>query len=314
MTSSVPARSSVAVPAKSDGVTSGPRGDLEVGRSVAFFLALGAALTYGAGDFLGGIASKRTGESVGVVALSSLVGVGLLLVVVWFVPSDPTSADLAWGAAGGVAGGIGVMLFYRALATGVMSVVAPVTAVTGAVVPVATGLLLGERPGALALVGVVIAIGAVALLAREAPGERERPTTGVARAFALAFGAGLGFGAFFVLLDRTGDDAGVWPLVASRSVTFVLMLAIAALTRRAVVPRGDALVPTIGTGVFDMSANVLFLLANREGLLTLVAVITSLYPASTIALAQVFLGERLARHQLVGVALAAVAVVLIAGT
>jgi len=251
---------------------------------------------------------------VGVVAVSSVTGVALLLCLVGFVPSAPTIADVAWGAAGGVAGGIGVMLFYRALATGVMSVVAPVTAVTGAVVPVAAGLLLGERPGVLALVGVAIAIVAVALLAREAPGERERPTTGAARALVLALGAGLGFGGFFVLLDRTGDDAGFWPLVASRSVTFVLMVVIAAVTSRAVLPRREALAPSIGTGVLDMGANVLFLLANREGLLALVAVVTSLYPASTIALAQVFLGERLARHQVIGVGLAAVAVVLIAGT
>ena len=277
-------------------------------------LAIAAALTYGAGDFLGGIATKRAGDSISVVAVSSLTGVALLLCFVWFVPGDPTGADILWGAAGGVAGGLGVMLFYRALATGVMSVVAPVTAVTGAVVPVVTGLLLGERPGAPALVGIGIAIAAVALLARESPGRREQPTAATGRAFALAIGAGLGFGGFFVLLDRTGDDAGLWPLVASRSVTFLLMLGIALITARSVVPRRDALAPTLGTGVLDMSANVLFLLANREGLLALVAVVTSLYPASTIALAQIFLGERLARHQVIGLGLATVAVVLIAGT
>jgi drug/metabolite transporter (DMT)-like permease len=233
--------------------------------------------------------------------------------VVWFVPADPTAADVAWGAAGGVSGGIGVMLFYRALATGVMSVVAPVTAVTGAVVPVATGLLLGERPGAAPLAGIAIAIAAVALLAREAPGNREQPTAGTRQAFALALGAGLGFGGFFVLLDRTGDDAGLWPLVASRLVTFLVMAAIAALTAATIVPKREAVVATLGTGLLDMSANVLFLLANREGLLAVVAVVTSLYPASTIALAQIVLGERLARHQVVGLAMATVAVVLIAG-
>lgn len=255
----------------------------------------------------------------GVVALSSLVGVGLLLCFIWFVPADPTAADVLWGAAGGIAGGAGVVLFYRALATGVMSVVAPVTAVTGAVVPVAAGLLLGERPGVLALVGIGLAIVAVVLLAREAPGARERPLAGAGRAFALAIGAGLGFGGFFVLLDRTGDDAGLWPLVASRSVTFLLMCVIAVTGARfaidrAVRPGGCAFVPALGTGILDMSANVLFLLANREGLLSLVAVVTSLYPASTIALAQIFLGERLARHQVVGLGLATTAVVLIAGT
>lgn len=246
--------------------------------------------------------------------MSSVAGVGILLVAVWVVTGDPTTADVAWGAAAGVAGGVGVALFYRALATGVMSVAAPVSAVTGAVVPVIAGLLLGERPGVLALIGVGIAIVAVALLAREKPGRDERPTAGRTRAVALAFGAGVGFGGFFVLIDRTSDDAGLWPLVASRSVTFVLAVIAAAVLGRAVLPRRDAFGLSVATGVLDMTANVFFLLANREGLLALVAVITSLYPASTIALAQVFLGERLARHQVLGLVLAAIAIVLIAGT
>jgi drug/metabolite transporter (DMT)-like permease len=281
---------------------------------VVFLLALGAALTYGAGDFLGGIATKRAGDSLGVVAVSSIAGVLLLGTFVWVVPSKPTVADFLWGAAGGVAGGLGVVLFYRALATGVMSVVAPVTAVVGAVVPVVAGLLLGERPGALALVGVGFAIAAVALLSREAAGAREELVADRGRALVLALGAGLGFGAFFVLLDRTGQDAGLWPLVASRSVTLLLAVVLAVATgRAAIAPRGTRRL-SIGTGVLDMSANALFLVANRSGLLALVAVVTSLYPASTIALAQVFLGERLARHQVVGLGLAAVAVALIAGT
>jgi len=281
---------------------------------MVFVLALAAALTYGAGDFLGGIATKRSDGSLGVVAMSSLVGVVLLVVLVWVFPSEPTGADLAWGATGGISGGIGVTLFYRALATGVMSIVAPVTAVTGAVVPVVAGLLLGERPGGLALVGVALAIVAVALLAREAPGADELVGPDRSRAFVLAVGAGLGFGGFFVLLDRTGDNAGLWPLVASRSVTFVLATLVALATSRAVLPARSARVATIGTGLLDMSANALFLVANRSGLLALVAVVTSLYPASTIALAQVFLGERLARHQIVGIGLAVGAVVLIAAT
>ena len=281
---------------------------------MAFVLALAAALTYGAGDFLGGIATKRSGSSLGVVALSSLVGLALLGVLVGVVPGDPTPADLLWGAAGGVAGGVGVTLFYLGLATGVMSVVAPLTAVTGAVVPVVAGLLLGERPGALALCGVALAIAAVALLARESPGTNERVEGDRRRAFVLALGAGLGFGGFFVLLDRTGDDAGLWPLVASRSVTFVLATIAVVITSRDLLPPRHARLATIGTGVLDMSANVLFLIANRSGLLALVAVVTSLYPASTIALAQIFLGERLARHQMAGLGLAAIAVALIAGT
>jgi drug/metabolite transporter (DMT)-like permease len=279
---------------------------------MAIFLAIGAALTYGASDFLGGIATKRVGESLGVVAASSAVGVALLLLLVPVFGGDPTIDDFAWGAAAGVGGGLGVILFYRALAEGVMSVVAPVTAVTSAVVPVAAGLALGERPGAVALAGVALAIAAVALLSRQTAGAKEATPVNRTRVFSFAFLAGLGFGAFFVLLDQTSDDAGMWPLVASRSTTFVLAVAIALVLRRSLAIRADARLATFCTGVLDMSANALFLVANREGLLSLVAVIVSLYPASTMALAQVFLGERLERHQVVGVGLAAVAVVLIA--
>jgi drug/metabolite transporter (DMT)-like permease len=281
---------------------------------MAVALAIAAALAYGAGDFLGGIATKRVGESLGVVAGSSVVGVVLLLLLLPLMgDSHATVADLAWGAAAGVAGGVGVILFYRALADGVMSVVAPVTAVISAIVPVAAGLLLGERPGAVALAGVGLAIVAVLLLSRQTPGTRERaPATGRARVLAYAVVAGLGFGGFFVLLDRTGEDAGLWPLFASRSVTCIVAIAVALLARRSLRLPPPARLAVIGTGVLDMSANALFLVANREGLLTLVAVIVSLYPASTIALAQLVLGERFERHQVVGVVLAGLAVVLIA--
>lgn len=279
---------------------------------MAIVLAIGAALTYGAGDFLGGIATKRVGESLGVVAVSSAVGVALLVLLAPVAGGDPTLEDLAWGAAAGIGGGLGVILFYRALAEGVMSVVAPVTAVTSAVVPVAGGLVRGERPGVVALVGVALAIVAVALLSRQTAGTKEASPAHRARVLTFAFLAGLGFGAFFVLLDRTADGAGMWPLVASRSVTLVLSVAIALLLGRSLAIHGGARLPTVGTGVLDMTANALFLLANREGLLALVAVIVSLYPASTIALAQVFLGERLERHQVAGAVAAVLAVVLIA--
>ncbi len=279
---------------------------------MVFTLALAAALSYGAGDFLGAIATGRTKSALPVVAASSLAGVVLLLAIVPWFDASPVGADFGWGAAGGVAGGVGVALFYRGLATGVMSVVAPVAAVTGAAVPVAAGLLLRERPSAVALVGVGLAISAVALLAVEAPGTREVVAGTSREALPLALGAGLGFGVFFVLLDRTGDEAGLWPLVASRSVTLVLAVGAALVIGQTVMPARGARRLSLGTGVFDMAANACFLIANRSGLLALVAVITSLYPASTIALAQLFLGERLARHQLVGVGVAVVAVVMIA--
>ena len=275
-------------------------------------LAIFGALSYGAGDFLGGIATKRIRESLGVVAASSGVGVVIVVVLLPFTGGEPTVADMAWGAAAGVAGGLGVTVFYRALAAGVMSVVAPVTAVTSAVIPVAAGLALGERPGAVALIGVGLAIVAVALLSHETAGAKERTSASLRAVLPAALLAGIGFGAFFILLDRTGDDAGLWPLVASRSTTMLLTVAIGLAARRSLAIPRDSRAAVLGTGVLDMLANVLFLIATREGLLALVAVIVSLYPGSTIALAQLVLGERFERHQVVGVAVAAIAVALIA--
>lgn len=275
-------------------------------------LAIFGALSYGAGDFLGGIATKRIRESLGVVAASSAVGVVIIVLLLPFTAGEATAADIAWGAAAGVAGGLGVTVFYRALAAGVMSIVAPVTAVTSAVIPVAAGLAFGERPGAVALGGVGLAIVAVALLSHETSGAKERASASLRAVLPAALLAGVGFGAFFILLDRTGDDAGLWPLVASRSTTMLLTAAIGLAAHRSLAIPVGSRATVLGTGVLDMVANVLFLVATREGLLALVAVIVSLYPASTIALAQLVLGERFERHQLVGVAAAVVAVALIA--
>ena len=275
-------------------------------------LAIFGALSYGAGDFLGGIATKRIRESLGVVAVSSGVGVVIVFLLLPFTSGEATVADMAWGAAAGVAGGIGVTVFYRALAAGVMSIVAPVTAVTSAVIPVAAGLAFGERPGAVALAGVGLAIVAVALLSHETAGAKERAHASLRAVLPAALLAGVGFGAFFILLDRTGDGAGLWPLLASRSTTLLLTAGIGVAAHRSLAIPVGSRAAVLGTGVLDMAANVLFLVATREGLLALVAVVVSLYPASTIALAQLVLGERFERHQLVGVAAAAVAVALIA--
>lgn len=286
---------------------------------MAVLLALGSALVYGVADFLGGIATKRARYASIVVTVSAAVGITILLLLVPLFPNaHATAADLAWSVAAGVAGAVGVMVFYQALATGTMSVIAPVTAVTSAIVPVTAGIALGERPGAWGLVGVAFAIAAIGLLSRLAPeheagyNESERARRGHATVLALI--AGLGFGAFFVLLDQTGDDAGMWPLVASRSVVVVLAASVALLARRSFRVPAESRAPAMAAGVFDVGANLFFLLANREGLLSLVGVLASLYPASTIGLAMLVLHERLNRYQVVGLGLAAIAVVLIAAS
>lgn len=200
------------------------------------------------------------------------------------------------------------MLFYRALATGVMSVVAPTTAVTSAALPVVFGLAAGERPRAWALVGVALALGSVLLVSQDKSGGGRGSLASVL----VALAAGAGFGGFFILLSMAPHESGLWPLVGARlsSVSMVALLAL--LTRRALRPGPGSLHIIVAAGVLDMAANVLYLLAQQDGLLSLVAVLVSLYPASTLLLANRVLGERLRPVQLGGVLCALASVALIA--
>jgi drug/metabolite transporter (DMT)-like permease len=275
---------------------------------VAVVLALGSALVYGAADFCGGLASRRA-TAFAVVALSQIAGLVAVVALLPVIGGDPTPADLAWGAAAGLAGAAGLVLFYRALATGVMSIVAPVTALTAAAVPVLSGLALGERLPPWATVGIVLALVAVVLVAAEGG----LPTLRAARSAGLlpALAAGVGFGVFFVLLDRTRPESTLWPLVASRSVSGLLVVVLAFGTGASLLVRGRTAGLVVLAGVLDMAANTLFLVATQQGQLAITGVLASLYPVSTVVLAQVVLRERLVRVQLAGLAAAAVAVVLI---
>lgn len=278
---------------------------------MAVVLALACALVWGAGDFCGGLAARRA-PVLAVVALSHLVGLGLLVLVVPWLGGAPRPEDLAWGAAAGVAGGAGLALFYRALATGTMSVVAPVTAVTAAGVPVLAGLLAGERVGPWTATGVALALVAVVLVSAQdgLSSLRSADAAEVGRALL----AGTVFGLFFVLLDRTADGAALSPLLASRAVSVALVVGLSLVGRRSLAVPRPALPWVLLAGVGDVSAGALFLLATQAGgQLAIVGVLASLYPVSTVVLAQVVLHERLGRAQLVGVVAAAGAVVLITG-
>ncbi|WP_239569162.1 DMT family transporter [Geodermatophilus bullaregiensis] len=272
-------------------------------------LALASAVVYGIADFCGGLASRRA-AAVAVVTASQAAGLVALVPLLPVLGGDPGRADLLWGAAAGTAGAAALLLFYRALADGVMSVVAPVTAVSAAALPVLGGLLLGERIGPLAALGIVLALGAVVLVAAEGGLSSLRAARLGTVAPALA--AGTGFGVFFVLLDRTGEDSGLGPLVAARVVSVLLVGTLALAARRSLrVPR-PALPVVLLAGVGDMAANALFLLATQAGgSLAVTGVLASLYPVSTVVLAQVVLRERLAGAQRVGLGVAVAAVVLI---
>jgi drug/metabolite transporter (DMT)-like permease len=280
---------------------------------VAVFLGLAVAASYGAADFFGGLASKRA-TSWSVVLLAQYVGLAFLtLLLLADRHASPTGADLVLGVAASSVGVIGVGLLYLGLARGPMGVVAPITAVGSAVVPVAWGLLSGERPAVLALAGVGLALVAVVLVARTTDEETVPATARIARStLVVAVAAGLAFGMVFVLLSHTGDDSGFWPLLSGRLASTAALLVVLAVLRRPLVPGGDTRPIVVLAGVFDVGANALFLLASREGLLSLVSVLSSLYPAITVVLARAVLHERLLRHQLAGLALALLGVALIA--
>lgn len=283
-------------------------------------LGLLSAVTYGAADFMGGYMTKRA-SVFAVVVNSQLFGsVVILAALPFFLDSKLTSGALFWGGLSGLAGGAGVAFFYQGLSVGRMSAIAPVTGVEAAAIPVVFGLLAGERPGMLPMLGVLLALVAVALISSS-------PSDGVlvsARGSGLAsrlrdagllhaFAAGLGFGFFFIFLSYAGDDTGMWPLVGAR-IASISVVAVAALAARRSMKAERAVLPGIAiTGALDVAANILYLLASRQGLLSLVAVLTSMYPASTVVLARFVAHEKLWPSQLVGLGVAALGVVLIAG-
>ncbi|MEV5897878.1 DMT family transporter [Nonomuraea fuscirosea] len=270
-------------------------------------LATACAIVYGTADFFGGLATRRA-QVLSVVTLSQLAGLALIIGLLPLLPGAYSDPALAWGLAAGLSGAAGLVLFYRALATGVMSMVAPTTAVTSAALPVVFGLAAGERPRTWALVGVALALGSVLLVSQDKSGGGRGSLASVL----VALAAGAGFGGFFILLSMAPHESGLWPLVGARlsSVTAVALLAL--LTRRALRPGPGSLHIIVAAGVLDMAANVLYLLAQQDGLLSLVAVLVSLYPASTLLLANRVLGERLRPVQLGGVLCALASVALIA--
>jgi drug/metabolite transporter (DMT)-like permease len=294
---------------------------------MAVVLALCSALVYGTADYFGGHASRRM-PAPAVTAMSQAFGLAALLMLLPAL-GDPIAParDWAWGAAGGAAGAIGLICFYRALAEGVMSIVAPTTAVVSAAVPVAAGLLLGERPAAVALAGAGLAVVAIALVSGGTPVEKH-PALGSARRSSsggmgavgavpwLALVAGCGFGAMFVALDRVSDDSGLWPLVAARVVSIPIgVLLVVRMGRqrawRFAWPHGSLAGLVVAAGVMDMTANVLYLLAVQRGLLAIVGAVAALYPVSTVVLAYVRDGERVSRGQVLGLGVAATSLVMV---
>ena len=276
---------------------------------MGIFLAGLAALMYGAGDFCGGLASRKM-PVITVLVFSQLVGLFVAAAAALaFRQSLPGPADLLWGAAAGVCGTAGLAALYRALATTLVAIASPVAAVTGAAIPVILGLIIGERPSSLAWVGIALAVPAIAFLTAGPAGLAEKGI--VRRAAALGIAAGIGFGLFFFSISRTSSGSGLWPLAAARLSTISLVILFAVFTRRTIRPVREGFSIVLIAGVLDMGANIAFLLASRIGLLTITAVVTSLYPGPTVLLAVVVFRERLTVPRVLGLALALVGVACI---
>ncbi|GGQ01018.1 hypothetical protein GCM10010187_16100 [Actinomadura coerulea] len=284
-------------------------------------LALAAALAYGVADFLGGTVTRG---STAIRALTWCVPIGLAVVLVaaLLTGGDASPGPMAWGFVAGLCGGSGLIAFYRALARGPMSVVAPVSALAAAVIPVAVGVAQGERLDASVLLGVLLCLFAIGLVSMESGGAEE-PTAGAVGRRLLDSGpvmAGLSgscFGVFFVLLKEAGDGTGLWPIVGARLGN----LAIVAVALLFLAARGAGAGPRLSgrtlivlallSGSLDAGANVLYFLAVHNGMLSLAAVLTSLYPAITVLLARVAYSERLRAVQRVGMAVAVAGVALV---
>ena len=276
--------------------------------TLAVTYGIGSALTWGAADFSGGMATRKNAVLT-VLLLSQLVGLAMLLVLVAvFGEVFPGRDAMVMGALAGLAGAFGITALYRGLATGRMGLVAPVSAVVSALVPVAFAAATAGLPGRLQMGGIGLALAGVWLLS--ATGGND-PVSGTD--LKLPFLAGLGFGLFFIFMDRAGETALLWPLVAARCASVSLIAPVVALQKK-LTPSSPRHLPFIAlAGILDTAGNGFFVLATQVGRLDISAVLTSLYPASTVMLAWLVLRERVGRRQGLGVAAALAALVLIGG-
>ncbi|MGH3193952.1 MAG: EamA family transporter [Streptosporangiaceae bacterium] len=313
---------------------------------MVILLGLAAAMLYGCGDFIGGMASRRV-PVLTVLLLAESAGcvVALAAALVWPGPVGPFGpawgvgaglVGLAWGAGAGLAGGFGLIMFYTGLATGPMSVVAPVSGLVSTILPVAVALAEGERPGAGVYAGAMLCLVAIVLASSAGGDEGERPgragglgragqTGRTGRALAYGVGAGVLFGLFFLLIRNAGQSGTLWPVASARVGELASVLVAMAVLRPAQRRRSPArsgglpggyggwlLVAAAGAGTIDVVANICYVTAARTGMFGLAVVLASLYPGITVLLARAVLGERLRRVQQAGLALAAIGIVLVA--
>ena len=274
----------------------------------AILLALGSSVAYGLTDFLGGLAARRAHIFL-LGSVTQPLGLAVLLVVAPFVGGEWSSEVWFWGVVSGLGGALAYVMLFRALAIGPMSVASPISAIIAVVLPVVAGVAFGERLPLLGWLGIVVGIVAVLMVSQV---HEDAPHPVSLNVLLLSIGAGVFISVFLVALERAPSDSGLWPLVVVRIVTSTLLL-IAALASRVIAkPPRDVFLLAASSTLLDVIATVAFMLATREGLLTVVAAITALYPAATVVMARVFLHEHLQAMQRVGLVLAAISVGVLA--
>ena len=276
-----------------------------------YLVAALASVFYGGADFYGGLSARRAHPMV-VTFVATLAGMPVLVAGLWIFRGQPVSADYAWGAAAGVAGGAAAAFIFYAIALGPVSVASPVLALTGMSLPVLVGVLLGDRPGPIAIAGIAMLTahhggdeeGTPGAAPASADEVRAAARKRVARVLGPSLIAGVLAGGFLVCVGRIGPHAGIGPLVLARVVSAALF-AIGLLLRRAPLwPPAPAARIAISSGLLDAAANTAYLFAAQRGALSLVAALASLGPATTVLLARGLLNERWSRTQIFGLALA----------
>ena len=289
---------------------------------MVILLGLAAAVLYGTGDFLGGLATRRVQVLV-VLLLAETAGVVVALPSAVMSPDPPRLAGLAWGISAGLVGGLGLIIFYTGLAAGPMSVVAPVSGLASTVLPVAAALAEGERPGAGVYAGALLCLAAIVLASSATDSDAAhgrcaapRPRQpGAGRALGYGIASGALFGLFFLLIRNAGQSGELWPVAAARAGELAVVLIAAAVLRRSLLPRGASgrlLLAAASAGAIDVVANICYVAATRTGMFGLAVVLASLYPGVTVLLARVALGERLRWVQRAGLGLAAIGILLVA--
>jgi drug/metabolite transporter (DMT)-like permease len=269
-----------------------------------------AALGYGVSDFVGGVASRRV-AALRVVLLSYPIALTLLLAAAAVYGGDLSRTAVGWGLLAGVSQAFGVWWFYAALGAGPISVVSPLTSVLVAAIPAVAGVVLGERPGAVAVLGVVLGLASVVLVSRRS-GTAAATGAFTVRVAWLTVGSGVAFGMNFVVLHQVPATAGLWPLVFARLAATGIVVLAAALTGNLRIEGGATARLAVLAGVLDTVANIATLLALQSSLLSLTGVLIALYPAATVLLAIAVLRERVTRAQGAGMLMALAAVALLA--